>query len=149
VAPSDQLTFLLDAHDLLDQAQRLAAASTAAPGCVPPCDFITPLAYAVTDVLGVVIAAAPGSTTSTMVSLALGAGAMSQCGGATGESLRDALRADLEVRIQNLLADDAQNDPIWELELLDVAVTAQMLGVDSIGPGGLSPSDIFVLLGAS
>jgi hypothetical protein len=149
VTPDGQLTYLLDAHDMLDFAQQLAAQPAVSGQCVDPCDFITPLAMAADAALRSLITNMPGSTNSTMASLALGSGALSRCADGVLEGLRDLLRSDLETRIENLLADGAEQDPIWELELLDAARTAQMLGVDKIGPGGISPSDIFILLGAS
>jgi hypothetical protein len=149
VTPDGQLLYLLDAHDLLDLAQRLAAQPAVSGQCVDPCDFITPLAMAADAGLRTLVAKMPGSTNSSMASLALGSGALSRCASAVLKGLRDVLRSDLEVRIDNLLADGAQNDPIWELELLDVARTAQMLGVEKLGPGGISPGEVFTLLGAS
>jgi hypothetical protein len=149
VTPEGQLLYLLDAHDLLDLAQRLAAQPAVSGQCIDPCDFITPLAMAADAGLRTLVTKMPGSTNSSMASLALGSGALSRCAGGVLAGLRDVLRSDLEVRIDNLLADGAQNDPIWELELLDVARTAQMLGVEKLGPGGISPGEVFTLLGAS
>jgi hypothetical protein len=63
------------------------------------------------------------------------------------EQLRQMLVDDLNIRIADLLAEGAETQPNWERDMIDAARAAQMLGMETFGPGGLSPSDVSFILG--
>jgi hypothetical protein len=138
---------VLEAIIILEVAQDLSADLVAAGGCTPPCDFSTPMNFAAADFAVTSLANNPGSTTSYLVSLLLGSGSLSDCDPELAEQLRQMLVDDLNIRIADLLAEGAETQPNWERDMIDAARAAQMLGMETFGPGGVSPSDVSLILG--
>lgn len=139
---------LLEAFVVLEIAQVLSAELVAAGGCVPPCDFTTPMNFAAADFAMNALAAEPGFTSSYLVMLLLGSGSLSDCDPALAEQLRQMLIDDLNLRIADLLADGAEQAANWERDVIDAARAAQMLGMETFGPDGIPPSDVLLVFGA-
>ena len=140
---------MLEAVIILEVAQELSADLEAAGGCTPPCDFSTPMNFAAADFAMTALANDPGSITSSLVSLLLGSGSLSDCDPELAEQVRQILVDDLNIRITDLLVEGAETQPNWERDMIDAARAAQMLGLETLGPAGLSPSDILLIFGAS
>ena len=130
---------------LLDRAQRLQAELAAPSPCPPDHQFATQLTLAVQDVLTSLVGRLPGITTSHIVALALGSGAIgsgSPVPGSAGE-LTDLLVADVQGKWSALTSDPAVN----LADLLDTARAAQMLGITELGGAGLTPADVLLVFG--
>jgi len=130
---------------LLDRAQRLQAELAAPSPCPPDHRFATQLTLAVQDVLTSLVGRLPGITTSHIVALALGSGAIgsgSPVPGSAGE-LTDLLVADVQGKWNALTSDPAVN----LADLLDTARAAQMLGITELGGAGLTPADVLLVFG--
>lgn len=136
---------------LLSAMQDALAQLPPGSGCDPQCAFTTPLARPAADVVRAMIDVDPGIVTSSTVSLLLGSGALSSCHDGAEDLLTD-LRLDLDVRFAELLGrietgEAALSDPATVAQLTDVALTAIALGSETIGPDGVAPGDILLVLG--
>jgi len=139
--------YLNRALNMLDRSQRLQAELAAPTPCPPDPTFTTDLALAMQDVLNTLLDRSPGITGSVIVSLALGSGAIGAGSPVPGpaDALQARMEADLEAKFEDLIADLG----VYETDLIDAARAAQMLGMESLGSGGLSPSDILLVLTGS
>lgn len=143
----DRSLYLGRALNLLDRSQRLQAELAAPTPCPPDPTFTTDLALAMQDVLNTLLDRFPGITNSVIVSLGLGSGAIG-AGSPVPEpadAVQARMEADLEAKFEAFLEDSG----VSERDLIDVARAAQMLGMETLGSGGVSPSDILIVLGAS
>lgn len=122
-------------------------------GCDPECAFTTPLARPATDVVRILIAAAPGSITSAEIALLLDSGALSSCHDGA-DLLREELQRDLDARFVELLdridrGETDISDPATVATASDIARAAIALGSTSLGPNGIAPGDVLVVLGVA
>jgi hypothetical protein len=130
---------------LLDRAQRLQAELAAPSPCPPDHRFATQLTLAVQDVLTSLVGRLPGITTSHIVALALGSGAIGSGSPVPGPAaeLNDLMVSDVQGKWNALTSDPAVN----LADLLDTARAAQMLGIAELGGAGLTPADVLLVFG--
>lgn len=151
VEPGDGGLFIGRALSLLDRAQQLQSEIAAPTPCPPDPLFATQLTLAAQDVLSNLIATYPGITNPTIVALAAGSGAIGS--GSAAPETADALQAQMEADVQAKYEEAIENFPdlTTDDDLIDIARTAEMLGMESLvidGGGDLSPSDILLVFGA-
>lgn len=149
VVEGSRALYIGTALSLLNQAQRLQAQLAAPSPCPPDPRFMTELTLAVQDALGQLIARFPGITNSTIVSLAIGSGAIGS-GSAVPQAAAattDLLRADVLTRWEGHRADAFGSFA----DVVDTARAAQMLGIETLpnDGGGISPSDVLLVAGES
>lgn len=144
VAMESQTGYVNTAFGLLNRAQRLQAELEAPTPCPPDPLFTTQLTMAVQDVLGALIARFPGITTSALVTLGLGSGAIGSGSPAPegAAALEAALEADVQAKWNDLVADEGS----FLGDVLDTARAAQMLGITELGDSGLSPADVILVI---
>lgn len=136
--------YLTSAFALLGRAQELRAELTADAPCPPDPRFATELTFAVQDALSTLIARFPGITRLGLVSLALGSGAIG--GGSPSPATADALQTQMEADVNQAFEEAITDFPASEGDVIGLARTAQALGMQEIGSGGLSPADVLLVL---
>jgi hypothetical protein len=129
---------------LLDSVQRLQAELAAPTPCPPDPRFATQLSLGVQDVIAALLARFPGITTSNLVALGLGSGAIGSGSPAPERAaeLTELLQADVQAKWADLAADEGSSAG----DLLDTARAAQMLGITELGDGGMSPADVILVI---
>ncbi|MEN8238428.1 MAG: hypothetical protein ABFR53_04400 [Actinomycetota bacterium] len=131
---------------LLTRAQTLQSELSADTPCPPDPTFMTDLSLAAQDALSSFVDRFPGFVTPAVVALALGSGAIGEGSPAPGGA--DALQAQMEAAINETfdsLVDDFGGN---ESDIINMARSAQMLGMETMGSSELSPSDVLLVLGA-
>jgi hypothetical protein len=107
---------------------------------------MTDLSLAAQDALNTFVDLFPGFTTPAVVSLALGSGAIGE--GSAAPDGAAALQAKMEAAINetfDALIEDLNSDLN---DIINMARSAQMLGMETMGSSDLSPSDILIVFGA-
>jgi hypothetical protein len=107
---------------------------------------MTDLSLAAQDAPNTFVDLFPGFTTPAVVSLALGSGAIGE--GSAAPDGAAALQAKMEAAINetfDALIEDLNSDLN---DIINMARSAQMLGMETMGSSDLSPSDILIVFGA-
>ncbi len=138
------------ALSLLDRSQQLQAELAQESPCPPDPAFTTELALAMQDVLNQLLDLYPGITNDTIVSAAIAAGAIGagSPAGQTAADLEARMEADINQKFEELV-EDWGNAPETETEIVRTARAAQMLGMETIGSGDLSPADVLLVVTGS
>lgn len=141
--PGDHSLYIGRALSLLDRAQRLQASLNVDTPCSPDPRFATVIAVAMQDVLNTLLDLYPGIMNDTLVSVAIGSGAIGAGSPAPGTAagLESRIKADLNQKFETLL----EGLPGTEADLVRTARAGQMMGMETMGAGHLSPSDVLIV----
>jgi len=141
--PGEHTLHIGRALNLLNRAERLQASLNVDTPCPPDPRFTTMLALAMQDVLNTLLDRYPGIMNDTLVSVAIGSGAIGAGSPAPGTAaaLETRIKADLNEKFVSLI-DDL---PASEADLIKTARAAQMMGMETIGGGHLSPADVLIV----
>ena len=131
---------------LLSGAQTLQAQLNSPTPCPPDPTFMTALSLAAQDALNNFVDRFPGFTTPEVVGLAIASGAIGS--GSPSPEAGAALQAKMEAAVNETFDAFVADSDTSDGDIVNMARSGQMLGMETMGSTQLSPADVLLVYGA-